>query len=257
MSGCAPRWPSGDAGGGRADRPRPLQGHQRHARSRRGRSRARGLAPSGCGSVVRAGDVVGRMGGEEFVLILPGADAEAAEDCAERARAAIAELTVRGRPLARFGRCGRGAGRRPRGRRAARERRRRAVLGQALRPRAGPCATCAARSARRPSSATRSRRCSSAATSAIETVFQPVVELATGRAGGFEALTRIAIRAAPRAGRVVRAGAPGRPRRRARGARHARRAGGARPPRRHLPGVERLAARAAVRAGAGRAARRT
>ena len=51
-------------------------------------------------SVVRADDVVGRMGGEEFVIILPGADAEVAEDCAERARAAIAELTVRGRPLA-------------------------------------------------------------------------------------------------------------------------------------------------------------
>ena len=51
-------------------------------------------------SVVRATDVVGRLGGEEFVLILPGADAEAAEDCAERARAALAELTVRGRPLA-------------------------------------------------------------------------------------------------------------------------------------------------------------
>ena len=51
-------------------------------------------------SVVRASDVVGRLGGEEFVLILPGVDAEGAEDCAERARAALAELTVRGRPLA-------------------------------------------------------------------------------------------------------------------------------------------------------------
>jgi diguanylate cyclase (GGDEF)-like protein len=51
-------------------------------------------------SVVRGSDVVGRLGGEEFVLILPGVDAEAAEDCAERARAALAELTVRGRPLA-------------------------------------------------------------------------------------------------------------------------------------------------------------
>jgi diguanylate cyclase (GGDEF)-like protein len=50
-------------------------------------------------TVLRADDVVGRMGGEEFVLILPGADAEAAEDCAERARAALAELTVRGLPL--------------------------------------------------------------------------------------------------------------------------------------------------------------
>src|SRR4051812_18449771 len=54
-------------------------------------------------SVVRSGDVVGRLGGEEVVLILPGADAEAAEDCAERARGAIAELPVRGRPLAAWG----------------------------------------------------------------------------------------------------------------------------------------------------------
>src|SRR3954464_13815710 len=51
-------------------------------------------------SVVRGSDVVGRLGGAEFVLILPGADGEAAEDCAERARAALAELTVRGKPLA-------------------------------------------------------------------------------------------------------------------------------------------------------------
>src|SRR3954469_19836930 len=50
-------------------------------------------------SVIRATDAVGRLGGEEFVLILPGVDAEGAEDCAERARAALAELTVRGKPL--------------------------------------------------------------------------------------------------------------------------------------------------------------
>ena len=62
------------------------------------------------------------------------------------------------------------------------------------------------------SSATRSRRCSRAARARSRIVFQPVVELATGRAGGYEALTRIRQRAAPRAGRVVRAGAPRRPR---------------------------------------------
>src|SRR3954469_11043544 len=50
-------------------------------------------------SVVRGSDAVGRLGGEEFVLILPGVDADGAEDCAERARAALAELTVRGKPL--------------------------------------------------------------------------------------------------------------------------------------------------------------
>src|SRR3954469_4616008 len=51
-------------------------------------------------TVVRASDAVGRLGGEEFVLILPGVDAEGAEDCAERARATLAELSVRGHPLA-------------------------------------------------------------------------------------------------------------------------------------------------------------
>ena len=86
-------------------------------------------------SVVRADDVVGRLGGEEFVLILPGADAEAAEDCAERARAALAELTVRGRPLAASA----GVAAAPDdGADAAvllENARRRAVLGQALGPR--------------------------------------------------------------------------------------------------------------------------
>ena len=80
-------------------RPRPLQGHQRRLGHAEG-DRVLAAAAERLRSVVRAADVVGRLGGEEFVLILPGVDAEAAEDCAERARAALAELTVRGRPLA-------------------------------------------------------------------------------------------------------------------------------------------------------------
>jgi len=40
-------------------------------------------------SVVRRGDAVVRMGGEEFVLVLNGADASAAQQVAERARRAI------------------------------------------------------------------------------------------------------------------------------------------------------------------------
>ena len=114
-------------------------------------------------SVVRGTDVVGRLGGEEFVLILPGVDAEGAEDCAERARAALAELTVRGRPLAASAGVAASPGRRGRRGRAAGERRRRAVLGQAHRPRADRPLRARARRARRRSSATRSRRCSSAA----------------------------------------------------------------------------------------------
>lgn len=41
---------------------------------------------------VRAGDLVGRVGGQEFGVFLPGASRANAEDVAERIRAAIAEL---------------------------------------------------------------------------------------------------------------------------------------------------------------------
>ena len=141
-------------------------------------------------SVVRAGDTVGRLGGEEFVLILPGADVEAAEDCAERARAALAELTVRGRPLAASA----GVAAAPAdgvdaavllenadaalywAKRTGRGRTVRYVRG-AVRP--------GGRAAQRGRGAARAR-----AVGAISIVFQPVVELATGRAGGYEALAR-------------------------------------------------------------------
>src|SRR4051794_3874539 len=141
-------------------------------------------------SVVRASDVVGRLGGEEFVLILPGVDAEGAEDCAERARAALAELTVRGRPVAASA----GVAAAPAdgtdaaallenadaalhwAKRSGRGRTVRGVRG-GVRP----------GSAQRPVIAGLIER----GLDAIQTVFQPVVERATGRAGGFEALTRI------------------------------------------------------------------
>ena len=142
-------------------------------------------------SVVRANDVVGRMGGEEFVLILPGADAEAAEDCAERARAAIAELTVRGRPLAASA----GVAASPcdgedavvllENADAALYFAKRSGRGKTVRYKRG---------AIRPEAEQRNEVAELLARGpgAIEIVLQPVVELATGRAGGFEALTRIA-----------------------------------------------------------------
>lgn len=45
---------------------------------------------------VREADVAGRWGGEEFLLLLPGTDAEGGARLAERVRAGIAERTVRG-----------------------------------------------------------------------------------------------------------------------------------------------------------------
>jgi diguanylate cyclase (GGDEF)-like protein len=43
---------------------------------------------------VRSTDLVGRYGGEEFIILLPGNGAEAARDCAERIRAAICERSI-------------------------------------------------------------------------------------------------------------------------------------------------------------------
>jgi diguanylate cyclase (GGDEF)-like protein len=140
-------------------------------------------------TVVRDSDVVGRLGGEEFVLILPGVDADGAEDAAERARAALAELTVRGRPLASSAGVAIGpadgadaAALLESGdaalywaKRSGRDQTRRYGAG-AARPEVAQRAEIAALLERGPS--------------AIRTVFQPIVEIATGRAGGYEALSR-------------------------------------------------------------------
>ncbi|CAA9530664.1 MAG: hypothetical protein AVDCRST_MAG67-4125 [uncultured Solirubrobacteraceae bacterium] len=57
-------------------------------------------------STVRAGDFVGRFGGEEFAAVLPDTDRAGALEAAEKLRAAIATITVPGidRPItASFG----------------------------------------------------------------------------------------------------------------------------------------------------------
>jgi diguanylate cyclase (GGDEF)-like protein len=140
-------------------------------------------------SVVRDTDAVGRLGGEEFVLILPGVDADGAEDAAERARAALAELTVRGRPLAASA----GVAAAPTD----------GADGPALLESGDAALYWAKRSGRgqtrrygrgaaRPETEQRAEivRLLERGDDALRIVFQPVLELATGRPAGYEALAR-------------------------------------------------------------------
>ncbi len=47
-----------------------------------------------CGKTLRDVDIVGRMGGEEFAVLMPETDCDAALDVAERLRAALAHVEV-------------------------------------------------------------------------------------------------------------------------------------------------------------------
>lgn len=142
-------------------------------------------------SAVRAGDVVARVGGEEFALILPVADADTARAVAERARAGVGTVsTPDGNPVS----CSAGVALSPTD----------ASEADGLFELADAALYWAKRTGRGhtrrfdpahlgPSSAS-ARRDEVVALlecpDSVTPVFQPLVDLATGRVAGYEALSR-------------------------------------------------------------------
>jgi diguanylate cyclase (GGDEF)-like protein len=161
--------------------------------------RALALAATALREVVRETDAVGRLGGEEFVLVLPGVDAPAAREAAERARVAVSEVQIGGRQLA----CSAGlachpddAGDAP-GLLLAAD----AALYAAKDK--GRGRTCRYRPslALRPSPGEEREEIEAILrdpATQLSAAFQPVLELATGRVSGYEALARF--HAEPRLG---------------------------------------------------------
>ena len=142
-------------------------------------------------SVVRDSDAVGRLGGEEFVLVLPGMEAAAARDVAERARASVAEVVVGGHRLE----CSAGVAAHPDDAVGAAELLAAADVALYAAKDAGRGRTCRYRThlARRslPEDERREVEALLRADGGIVPCFQPVVELATGRVCGYEALARM------------------------------------------------------------------
>ena len=142
------------------------------------------------GHQVRGGDVVGRIGGEEFALLLPGADGDQAEAVAERCRLAVSTIVVHGEALS----CSAGVasfpGDDPDGGRlleladGALYWAKRAGRAQVRRYDPREVVTMSHAEQRAEVQALLDRA------DALTPVFQPIVELATGRVAGFEALTR-------------------------------------------------------------------
>jgi diguanylate cyclase (GGDEF)-like protein len=152
--------------------------------------RALAAAAAKLRATVREDDAVGRLGGEEFMLVLPGVGATGAAEAAERARAALAEIRVHGRPLE----CSAGVASCPDDAREAAELLERADAALYAAKHGGRRQTrrYAVNLTGRPSATDERREIEAllCRPGALCTHFQPVLELATGRVGGYEALTR-------------------------------------------------------------------
>jgi diguanylate cyclase (GGDEF)-like protein len=140
---------------------------------------------------VREGDAVGRLGGEEFMLVLPGVTGAGATEAAERARTAVGEVRIHGRPLE----CSAGVATCPDDALEAAELLERADAALYAAKHAGRRQTrrYAANLSSRPTIDDERREIEAILRDpdAIRPVFQPLLELATGRIGGYEALARI------------------------------------------------------------------
>ena len=151
------------------------------------------MAGARLAEAVRDADLVARIGGEEFAIILPGADADAAYAAAERARAALAEVVLAdGRRLSSS--AGIAAFPTDAGDAAALLRLADSALYDAKR--AGRDRTSRYDAALTPPLAVEDQRSEIEAMLAsperLTMVFQPWVDLATGRIASYEALARFA-----------------------------------------------------------------
>ena len=154
--------------------------------------RALALAAAHLRGIVRESDAVGRLGGEEFVLVLPGVGAAAAREAAERARAAVSEVKIGGRTLA----CSAGVASHPADASDAADLLACADAALYAAKDAGRGRTCGYRPslALRPSPGQEREEVEALLRDSgdrLGVVFQPVLELATGRVSGYEALARM------------------------------------------------------------------